>query len=399
MPMPLNRHLRYGDAVEAGMSADRIRNMSRLGAEWVEQGEAASLTMLVARRGVVILHEAYGRLGPEPDALALPRDALYPLVSVTKPITATCAMCLVEDGVLGLNRPVQEYVPEFTGDSKDAVMVHHLLTHTSGITPESVAAHVATKVEQGELVLDEADYPGISMIGPWALGQPCLYDIPLTIPPGSDMSYCNFNYTLLADIVGRVAGLPTATVAEERVLGPLGMVDTCFAGIDPARKPRFIRRAADAPFVGLNRIDLLGLLAVGAGSATATAWDMAIFAQMFLNRGMYGDVRVLSSASVAEMTRDQIPGIGAVYGAERFSQAGWGYGWGIQLDKKAVNNPGLVSPRMFEHSGSGGTAVLVDPDHELVVVYFSAETSRTPDGIHRWHLDHFVNAAIAAIVN
>src|SRR5260370_38881942 len=145
------------------MLAARVQHIRRLGAEWVERGQAAALTMLVARRGVVVLHEADGRLGPEADAPALPLNAVYPLASTTKPITATSVMCLVEDGLLGLNRPVHEYVPEFTGDGKDAVMVHHLLTHTSGITPESLGEHAATTFERGERMLDESEYPGISM--------------------------------------------------------------------------------------------------------------------------------------------------------------------------------------------------------------------------------------------
>jgi CubicO group peptidase (beta-lactamase class C family) len=394
----MSRQLRSGGADEAGMLAGRVQHIRRLGAEWVECGEAASLTILVARRGVVVLHEAYGRLGPEPDALPLPLDAVYPLASVTKPITATCVMCLVEDGLLGLNRPVQEYVAEFTGAGKDAVMVHHLLTHTSGITQESIDAHAAAKQERGELILDDADFPGTSTIPLWVTSQHCLYDVPLQMPPDSDMSYCNFNYTLLAEIVARVAGRPVARIAEERVFGPLGMVDTCFAGADAARLPRFIRRAADDPFALLNHVDVLRL-GVGPASATGTAWDMAVFGQMFLNRGAYGDVRILSSASVAAMTRDQIPGIGAVHGAERFNQAGWGYGWGIQLNKKPVNFSSLVSPRMFEHGGAGGTSVLIDPEHELLVVYFSVETRGGPGEIHQWCLDHLADAAIGAIAD
>ena len=60
------------------------------------------------------------------------RDTIYPLSSLTKPITATAAMLLVEDGLLGLQRPVSEYLPEFSGEGKQAVRVHHLLTHTQG---------------------------------------------------------------------------------------------------------------------------------------------------------------------------------------------------------------------------------------------------------------------------
>jgi CubicO group peptidase (beta-lactamase class C family) len=252
-------------------------------------------------------------------------------------------------------------------------------------------------MERGELELDEAAWSGVTTLPLDLMGQPSLYDIPLLKPPGSEMSYCNINYILLADIIGRVAGRPVARFAEERVFEPLGMVDTCFAGANLARLPRYIRRAADDPFALLNNIDVLRSF-LGAGSATATAWDMALFGQMFLNRGTYGDVRILSAASVAAMTRDQVPGIGAVYGPERFTQAGWGYGWDIKLDKRETNRSGLASPRMFEHSGGGGACVLVDPEHELVVVYLSVETSGVLGDVHQWCMDHFADTAIGAII-
>jgi CubicO group peptidase (beta-lactamase class C family) len=124
---------------------------------------------------------------------------------------------------------------------------------------------------------------------------------------------------------------------------------------------------------------------------------MAVFGQMFLNRGRYGDVRILSSTSVAAMTRDQIPGVAAVYGPERFDQAGWGYGWNIKVDKKEVNRASLASPRTFEQSGAGGVGLLVDPEHELVLVYFSVETSGGVGEIHQWCMDHFADAASGAI--
>ena len=275
-------------------------------------------------------------------------------------------------------------------------MIHHLLTHTSGITPDAVGAHAAMKQEQGELRPDAAECPGVSVVPLWAWGHPCLYDVRLAMPPGSEMWYCNLNYTLLADIIGRVAGQPVVSFAKQRIFDPLGMVDTCFAGADPARLPRLIRRAADDPFALLNDLDLFRSFA-GAGSATGPGWDMAVFGQMFLNRGRYGDARILSNASVVAMTRDQIPGVAAVYGTERFDQAGWGYGWNIKVGKKETNRSGLTSPRTFEHGGAGGVDLLVDPEYELVLVYFSVETSGEPGAIHQWYVDHFTDVALSAI--
>src|SRR6185295_14224274 len=99
---------------------------------WVEEGHTPTLAVCVARRGVIVLHEAFGVLGPGPDSPPLEPDALFPICSLAKPITATLIMQLVEDGLLGLNRPAKDYLPELSGDSIDEVLVHHLLTHTAG---------------------------------------------------------------------------------------------------------------------------------------------------------------------------------------------------------------------------------------------------------------------------
>jgi CubicO group peptidase (beta-lactamase class C family) len=125
--------LRSGTPKDVGMSAHRVARIANLAAGWVAEGITPVLVVLAVRRGVIVLHEAYGCLTPEPDSPPLERDTIYPIASMSKPITATAAMILVEDGLLGLNRPVQWYIPEFVGEGKDAVMVHHLLTHTSGL--------------------------------------------------------------------------------------------------------------------------------------------------------------------------------------------------------------------------------------------------------------------------
>src|SRR5438093_12201175 len=100
------------DPAEVGMSPERLASIGRLLARWVEEGHTQAIVALVARRGVVVLQEAHGRLTPEPAAPRVALDTIFPLSSITKPITATALMCLIEDGLVGLNRPVQEYLPE-----------------------------------------------------------------------------------------------------------------------------------------------------------------------------------------------------------------------------------------------------------------------------------------------
>src|SRR4051812_35120159 len=107
--------LRPGTPQEAGMSAAQVARIGELAAHWVAQGETTALVVLAARRGIIVLHEAFGRLTPEADAPFLQRDTLFPLASLSKPVTTTAVMILVEDGLLSLTRPVAEYIPEFTG--------------------------------------------------------------------------------------------------------------------------------------------------------------------------------------------------------------------------------------------------------------------------------------------
>ena len=91
-------------------SAERLRRVTDRVAAWVDRGEASAAVVLGAHRGTVVLHEAFGHLAPGPDAPSVRRDTIFPIASLSKPITATAVLLLVEDGRLGLHRPVQEYV-------------------------------------------------------------------------------------------------------------------------------------------------------------------------------------------------------------------------------------------------------------------------------------------------
>ena len=121
-------------------------------------------------------------------------------------------MILVDEGRLGLNRPVQEYIPEFVGDGKDAVMVHHLMTHTAGLNDDELVAYAEQRKGSIEIpplvptthpVVHEDLYP--------------IYDAPLWKPPGMEMLYSPYGYEILGDIVGRVASQPLADFARDRV--------------------------------------------------------------------------------------------------------------------------------------------------------------------------------------
>jgi CubicO group peptidase (beta-lactamase class C family) len=373
--------LRPGTPEEAGMSAARVRRVSGLARDWVERGEVQSLAVIAARRGVVVLDEAYGPLTAEPDAPPLQSDSIFTLASISKVLTTTALMLLVDNGLVSLNHPVREYIPEFVGEGKDAVTLHHLATHTSGLHDGVANRHAERK--QGAVKVPPP-YPGAH---PEVHEHLYLrYDTPLWKPPGVEMSYCNFGMALLGDIAQRVSGQSIDAFSRERIYTPLGMKDT-FYEVPETVRHRVARRPEDHPDAYLDSLEIQEVPWMG-GAAFGSAADMAIFAQMFLNGGSYGDKRILSRAAVAAMTRNQIPGISARYGDETFREACWGLGWCVHGDKRFAGS--LRSPETYSHGGAGGTFVWVDPVNEIVGVYFAIDRRRSM-------LDLFMNAVTAAV--
>ena len=132
--------LREGSPEDAGVSSSQLRVIVERAQIWVKEGHP-SFVILAASRGVIFPNEAYGQLGPEEDAHPLKDNLIFHLVSISKPITATAAMILVEEGLLGLNRPVRDYIPEFEGDGKHQVLIRQLLAHTSGLSDSDFIEH------------------------------------------------------------------------------------------------------------------------------------------------------------------------------------------------------------------------------------------------------------------
>jgi CubicO group peptidase (beta-lactamase class C family) len=125
----------------------------------------------------------------------------------------------------------------------------------------------------------------------------------------------------------------------------------------------------------------------------------ATFAQMLLNKGRYGDARILHPITVAQMTRNQIPGVHAEVFNRKHVEAGWGYGANmIEIQRWPWFDGSLVPDGAFTHGGGGGTSFWVDPVRELLGVYFSFCNIRDPvTDEYMWDFDLFQNMATAAV--
>jgi len=395
--------LRLGTPADAGMSGERIERARELCSGWVKSGHTPSLSVCVARRGVVVLHEAFGQSGPGQDAAPLALDTIFPVASVTKAITATLIMQMVEDGILGLNRPAIEYLPELAaGEGAEEILVHHLLTHSSGIawhTDTSHMIHAAEKLAGGYELPECPDnqHPETHRL------LNLLWDSPRSEAVGTVMSYSNHNYVLLGEILRRLSGRSLEELAREKVFDPAGMDDSSYVVPESAAE-RVVKHPPESPLsettpfiAGLGTRELQLDPNAGLGLHT-TPRDMVTFGQIFLDRGLAGNERILSPASVVAMTRDQVPGLDARMMGHDIKRASWGYGFAIESPTKWTYFRGsLIKLGSFTHPGAGGATFWVDPERELVGAYFEVCVNFDLEVGFLWNYDLFENVVTSAV--
>ena len=380
--------LKTGQPEEVGFSAKKISDLENLQAHWNKDGVSPIFVTLIARKGIIVSHKLFidseynKKYGP------YEIDAIFPLASISKTVTATAIMVLVDSGKIALNVPVHDYIPEFTGKNKEYVTLFHLITHTSGINEGAIYQNYNHFKEHLNLPEAESnEHPWIHEI------MEAGYKIPLTNFPGSEMRYCNYGFLLLAEIIRRVTGQGLHDFINNTIFKPLGMKDSSFIVSDDQLK-RVIQHPENAPFPNFSNIEGLKM-PYAAGGLSSTAFDMAVYCQMYLNKGTYDGKRILSPASIKQITTNKIPGVSSGFGEELFKEASWGLGWNISGNKNDYTGI-LRSPETFSHSGRGNTLILVDPVRELVLINFQVTMKRIgPRAYHKFM--HFTNAAIAAI--
>jgi CubicO group peptidase (beta-lactamase class C family) len=338
-----------------GMSADRLAALDAIVAAAVARRDFPGAVLLVARKGQVVYRKTFGVAQCVPTSQPLAADMIFDLASVTKPVaTATAVMLLVERGLIRLWDRVSLYVPGFTtwygekGVAGEEARLYHLLTHTSGLPPYTDAKAAAA-----------------------ALGDPCtpadlagyIARIPKEGPAGSAFVYSCLNYITLAHIVHKVSGQPIDEFAADNVFKPLGMTRTFYRPPAALLEKCVPTEVVDgAPLRGVVHDPLARLQGGISGNAGlfSTADDLALFAQMLLNRGELGGRRVLAPLTVDRMT-EIYPKVGA---------SGRGLGWDVDTDYATVRGD-LFGPRSFGHSGYTGTSVWIDPETRTAVVFLT----------------------------
>lgn len=387
-----------GTPEEVGFDPARIAAIEARAVEWIDRSSERNdrmpnLSLLVARHGKVVLHKAWGRQTYQPDSPPLTSDHLFALASFSKVFTATAAMMLVDDGILSLNRPVDEYIPELKGEGAERILVHHLLTHTSGFYDGDIMPDFQQVMMGGKPPpqVDDTQSP---------LMQTMLEIIYKTAPrkkPGEQNVYCSPNILLVAEIVRRLSGMRFAEFVRQRIFEPLGMTST-FLELPESEDHRVAFRSPEEGLPGST--PQMMRHAIGAAGGVSNAYDLAVFCQAFLNGGRYGKARLLSRAAVTEMTRNQIPGVGTVNFDRIFlPEASWGLGWMVQNQSRWKHGHGALQPAgTFYHQGMGGVAAWCDKANDIIGVYMSIAGIRSRETMETdWEFPAFQNMVTAAV--
>ena len=271
------------NVAKAGMDPERLSRTSTRMKEFVEKGTIAGAVTLVARHGVVASLEAIGYQDLE-SKKPMRTDTIFAVASMTKSLTASGVMVLLEDGRLLLSDPVEKHLPEFRGqmmvEQRDGdkvlavtkpsrpITIWDLLTHTSGVRGGWNSQRDKTLANTASEFARE----------------------PLEFEPGTKFSYSNAGYGTLGRIIEVVSGQFYEAFMEERVFRPLGMKDTFYFW--PPEKHDRIATVYQLEGSTLQKIPAPEATTPQkyvspSGGCYSTASDLFAFYQMVLNGGAY----------------------------------------------------------------------------------------------------------------
>lgn len=360
---------------ETGLSAQRLRRVQTVLQRYIDRGEIAGSVALVARHGKIAHFQAQGVMDLATKQ-PMRTDAIFRLASMTKPVTSIAVMMLQEEGAFLLDDPVARFLPEFAEmkvavanapheraaagyrlePAARAITIRHLLTHTAGL-----ASGTAGPTVEAYKALGTARKPGDTM----ADHVKRLAALPLNFQPGE-----HWEYGPATDVLGRLVEVVSGKTLEEffqqRILGPLGMKDTAFYLPDD-RLPRL----ASAYVKKDGKLEKLtapgpaqrgGRYFAGGGGLAGTAEDYLRFAQMLLNGGELGGVRLVSRKTLEAMTANQIGELPLWQDTYR----GYGFGLGFRVRRELGQSQTLGSVGEFGWGGAYGTYFWVDAKEKMV---------------------------------
>ena len=350
---------------QAGFSAERLERVGELMQQRIDAQWFPGAVTLVARNGRIVHLEAQGLMDIE-SRRPMQTDAVFRIMSMTKPVAAVAILMMVEEGKMRLTDPASRFVPEIgalpiaidtsTGQSARAtrfdVTIGDLLTHTAGLMTRAGTNQPNISIGPNETLADVLPRLGAAT---------------LDFEPGTQWAYSGqYGFDVLVRAVEVASGMPFDRFAEERIFGPLGMDDTFF--FPPEGHPRIasLYASVDGRLVPQQELDFVnGAYFSGGGGLFSTAEDYLQFAAMLLNGGELNGKQLLGRKTVDLMRSpfipDTLPG----------RTAGEAYGLGVRVvTDRAVRNT-LLSNGSYGWSGAFNTHFFIDPEEDVIGIFMT----------------------------
>ncbi|MFQ6616538.1 MAG: glycoside hydrolase family 3 N-terminal domain-containing protein [Fidelibacterota bacterium] len=309
----------------------------------IEDSVFPGAQVVVTREGEVLWSYTVGKQTYDPKSPSITEETIYDLASVTKvSATTPLIMKLVERKLLSLDEPVYHFFPTFRGKGKETVTVRHLLTHSSGLP-----AYVR---------FFEEGVPPEEVV-------PTIVGTELDFPPGDSTVYSDLGLILTGAIIQKVTGQSLDVLAKNWIYEPLGMKRTFFRpdrrylpDIAPTEYDPVYRKGVVHGVVHDENTWWLGGVAGHAG-LFSTALDLARYAQVMMDGGVFEGRRLFKRQTIAQFTARQ----GMPPGSSR------AVGWDTPSD--SLSSAGdYFGPGSFGHLGFTGTSLWIDPNRRIAVI-------------------------------
>lgn len=369
-----------------GFDSARLKTLDAYMAKVVSDGRVAGMTTLLARHGKVVEFNTYGKASLA-TGQPMPKDEIFRIYSMSKPLTGVAMMILFEQGKWRLDDPVTRYVPEFknlkvmTGVDKDGHItvedmkrpptMREIMSHTAGFGYGLGDEHPVDKLYRQKQVL--AAHGLKQMIDRTA-------EIPLMFQPGTNWSYSSA-VDIQGYIVEKLSGQTLGQFMAQHIFQPLKMNDTGFytrpgqggrlAAVYVGDKSGRIQEAKDLFSMPMPDYTQPPAMESGGGGLVSTTMDYARFCQMILNGGELDGVRILAPQSIELMDTNVIPH-DVLVSSNGTSVARFNEAVGFGLDFMVINDPrragSLEGKNTMSWGGAAGTWFWIDPTNDLLFV-------------------------------
>ncbi len=355
-----------------GMSEIRLVRIDDYLSAEVAAGRIPGAVVAIARRGKLVHLKAIGFQDPV-RRIPMRTDAIFPIASLTKPLTTVSALQLYELGKIRMGAPVSEYLGQIgrpvvvadpsKGDTKPArrpPTVQDLLRHTSGMPYGDAAGDALAR----RFALLDSMAPA-SPSGEWL---DSLSKLPLYTEPGVKWQY-GLGMDITGLIIEKLTGQTLEAYMKEHILTPLGMRDTGFH-LTKDQASRVALPFAMNPVTKAKQVvPTEGAFDCGGGCAWSTASDYVTFVEALLNGGSWKENRILGPRTVAYMLSDQLPaGTDVSELRDVFVADGYGFGLGVAVRRTDGVASMMGSRGDFFWGGSWGAYFWAEPEQELAVV-------------------------------